>query len=198
MRLVQLVAAAALVCACGKESSAPPPSTAARSVEQLSAPPRTTEVPANTAFRVTIDDTLSSAVSYPGQTFTATLKSPLVSSDFRVAAPAGSKVHGHVIAVDSGREPRVAVAFDSIVSPMGSYRIEAHANEALNAPFEIASARSAEEANADSVFRPSDRAIGGGPPPEDLDEEPTTMVVIPKNSELELVLTSPMTASLVP
>jgi hypothetical protein len=182
---------------CGHESKPPPRTTT--SIEPASPAP-IAEVPANTAFRVNLEDTLSSAVSYPGQTFKATLRTPLVSRDVRVAAPAGSIVHGHVVAVQSGKEPRVAVAFDSIETKSGSYGIEAHANAAFDAPFAIASARSADEAEADSVFQPGGGAIGGGPPPEDIeiDGVSTTMVILPRDTEIELVLTSPITVRLVP
>jgi hypothetical protein len=187
LQKLALVAATALAAACGREA------TPAAPLYGVATPARTAEVPANTTFRVTMNDTLSSAVSYPGQTFSATLITPLISSDLRVAAPTGAQVNGHVVAVQSGREPRVAVAFDSIETRIGTFRIEAHANEAFDAPFAMAPSREPEEADADAVFRPGGGAIGGGPLPEDMEEGRTTMVVIPKSSELELVLTSPVT-----
>lgn len=190
-----------LASACGHESKPPPRvgvgASRGATFEQLAAL-HTAEVPANTTFRVTMDDTLSSATAYQGQTFTATLTTPLIAKDVRIAAPAGSRLQGHVVSVESGSEPRIAVTFDSLETKYGLYGIEAHANDSMNVAFTIGSARD-DEANADTVFRPGPGAIGGGPRAEGMEQSEqshTTMVVVPKNSELELVLTSPLTITL--
>ncbi len=165
-------------------------------LEELTLPSRVAEVRANSTFRVSMNDSLSSSNAYPGETFTATLLTPLMSNDAKMAAPVGTRVNGHVVSVQREPEPRIALAFDTIETPGGMLRIEAHATNAIDAPFAIASMREARDVQADAMLHPSGGAIGGGPLPEGLEEGQTTRVIVPKSSQVELVLDSPLTVIL--
>jgi hypothetical protein len=192
IRKLTVVAVTALAgaLACSHESK--PAAVGYRSME---APTTMAVAPADTSFRVTTTDSLSSENAYPGKTFTAVLTQQIWSTDGRVIAQPGSEVRGHVVAVASGPEPRLAVTFDSIATRGGPALFDVRVADALNAPFAIASMRRPDEVDADLVARPSDQAIGGGPAAEG-SQGPTRAAVIPKNSELELVLTVPLSIAL--
>lgn len=193
---VALAASVVVSVACSRGPNPPPPKIAKGGLEELSINSRVAEVPANAKFRVIMNDALSSTTSYPGQTFTATLVTPLMSNDARMAAPTGSRVNGHVVSVQTEPEPRIAVAFDTIDTPGGLQRIEAHAAHSFDAPFRIASMSEAKEVEADGLLYPSGGAIGGGPLPEGVEPGQTTTVIVPKSAQMELVLVSPLTVVL--
>jgi hypothetical protein len=70
----------------------PPPSTPP--------PPQKVTVPSGTTLAVRLVDTIDSEASQPGQTFHATLDSPLA-VDGDVVIPAGYDVEGHIVTVQS-------------------------------------------------------------------------------------------------
>jgi len=83
-------------------AAAPAPTSAAPQPETPAAPPppQKVTVPAGTTLAVRLVDTIDSETAQQGQTFHATLESPLaVEGD--VVIPAGYDVEGHVIAVQS-------------------------------------------------------------------------------------------------
>jgi hypothetical protein len=64
------------------------------------APPQKVTIPSGTTIAVRLVDTIDSETSQPGQTFHATLDSPLA-VDGEVAIPSGYDVEGHVVDVKS-------------------------------------------------------------------------------------------------
>lgn len=78
----------------------PPPVAALSSTPPPPPPPRRVTIPSGTTLAVRLVDGIDSETSQPGQTFHATLDSPLaVEGD--VAIPAGYDVEGHVVDVKS-------------------------------------------------------------------------------------------------
>jgi hypothetical protein len=63
-------------------------------------PPQKVTIPSGTTLAVRLVDTIDSEVSQQGQTFKATLNSPLA-VEGEVAIPAGYDVEGHIVAVQS-------------------------------------------------------------------------------------------------
>jgi hypothetical protein len=63
-------------------------------------PPQKVTIPSGTTLAVRLADTIDSETSQPGQTFRATLDSPLA-VDGEVAIPTGYDVEGHVVDVKS-------------------------------------------------------------------------------------------------
>ena len=89
----------------------------------------TRSAPAGTSFAVRIDRTLSTKDAAVGETFTATLEEPLVSSDGTTVIPAGATVHGRVTEVQAsgraGEQARIGIAFTSISYGGESYPLDA-------------------------------------------------------------------------
>jgi hypothetical protein len=79
--------------------------------------PQPIVIPAGTALTVTVDQTLSSKTSQPGQTFLATLARP-VSIDGKTAIPKGASLTGTVItAKEKGKikgEGQLSIALNSV------------------------------------------------------------------------------------
>ena len=76
------------------------PVSATTATPYTSPPPQKVTIPSGTTLAVRLVDTIDSETSQPGQTFRATLDSPLaVEGD--VAIPAGYDVQGHIIDVKS-------------------------------------------------------------------------------------------------
>ena len=73
---------------------------AAPSTPPPPAPPQKVTIPSGTTLAVRLVDTIDSETSQPGQTFHATLDSPLA-VDGEVAIPAGYDVEGHIVDVKS-------------------------------------------------------------------------------------------------
>ena len=65
--------------------------------------PMARTVPVNTQFKVTLDRTLSSKISHPGDTFTATLTEPLRNQQGDELIPAGTRINGVVQDAESGK-----------------------------------------------------------------------------------------------
>lgn len=85
--------------------------------------PQRVEVPAGTALTLRLADTVSSQTSQPGESFRATVATP-VSVDGKVAIPAGASVLGRVTEVHAlrkiGGQAHLAVRFDSVELPSGA------------------------------------------------------------------------------
>jgi len=83
------------------QSSAPAPTTVANAAPATPPPPpQKVTIPSGTTLAVRLVDNLNSETSQPGQTFHATLDSPLA-VDGETAIPAGYDVEGHVVDVKS-------------------------------------------------------------------------------------------------
>jgi hypothetical protein len=83
-----------------QDSSAPPPAPAAPAPPPPLPPPQKVTIPAGTTLAVRLVDALDSEKNQPGETFHATLNSPL-SVEGDVAIPAGYDVEGHIVDVKS-------------------------------------------------------------------------------------------------
>ena len=84
------------------------------------------EIPAGTELQVRLNQTLGSAISRPGETFEATLDTPIVAGD-RVIVPKGVALKGRIIqAVPSGRlktPARLALTLDALLVDGEAYPI---------------------------------------------------------------------------
>ena len=78
----------------------PPADTPMTSTPAPPPPPQKVTIPSGTTLAVRLVDTIDSETAQPGQTFHATLESPL-SVDGDVAIPSGYDVEGHVVDVKS-------------------------------------------------------------------------------------------------
>jgi hypothetical protein len=77
-----------------------PPPTPAAAAPATPPPPQKVTIPAGTNISIRLIDTIDSETAQVGQTFRATLDSPL-SADGEVVVPAGYDVEGHVVDVKS-------------------------------------------------------------------------------------------------
>lgn len=95
--------------------------------QQPPPPPQPIVVPAGTALNVTIDEALSSKTSQAGQTFRATLASP-VRIEGKTAIPKGSRFTGNVItAKEKGKikgEGELVIALNSVTVHGKDYTIQ--------------------------------------------------------------------------
>ena len=82
------------------QDSTPPPAQIVPSTPPPPPPPQKVTVPAGTTLAVRLVDTIDSERNQPGETFRATLNSPLA-VDGEVAIPAGYDVEGHLVDVKS-------------------------------------------------------------------------------------------------
>jgi BON domain len=78
----------------------PPPINVAPSAPPPPAPPKKLTIPSGTTMAVRLVDTIDSETSQPGQSFHATLDSPLA-VEGETAVPAGYDVEGHIVDVKS-------------------------------------------------------------------------------------------------
>lgn len=89
--------------------------------------PKRVTIPSGTTLAIRLVDELDSETAQPGQTFKATLDSPL-SVDGEVAVPAGHEVQGHVIDVKSAGKfagkSELALQLDRISVGEKSYNIQ--------------------------------------------------------------------------
>ena len=83
-----------------QESSAQPVTPAAPPTPPPPPPPQKATIPAGTTMAVRLVDSIDSERSQPGETFRATLNSPLA-TEGDVAIPAGYDVEGHIVDVKS-------------------------------------------------------------------------------------------------
>lgn len=83
-----------------QDSMAPPPAPAPPPPPPPPPPPQKVTIPAGTTLAIRLVDALDSEKNQPGETFHATLNSPL-SVEGDVAIPAGYDVEGHVVDVKS-------------------------------------------------------------------------------------------------
>ena len=89
--------------------------------------PKKVTIPAGTTMAIRLVDPISSETSQPGQTFRATLDSPL-SSEGDVAIPSGYDVQGHVVDVKSAGKfagkSELVLQLDRIMVGGKSYNIQ--------------------------------------------------------------------------
>ena len=102
----------------------PAPAVQPRPQAQAASPD---ELPAGTALHLTLNSELSTATSRPGDTFTASVASPVYSADgSTVLVPKGSTVTGAVQSVQRsgavGGSSRLQIAFTSLHLPNGETR----------------------------------------------------------------------------
>jgi hypothetical protein len=100
--------------------------TAPSAQQQAPAPPPPIVLPTGTDLRVSVDQTISSATARPGQTFGATLLSP-VSVGGQVVIPSNARVRARVVEARSSgrlsREALLVVTLDSVEINHHFYRI---------------------------------------------------------------------------
>ena len=94
---------------------------------------QTTFVPAGTPITANIQSTLSSEFTRIGETFTATLNSPIYAGSQIVAAP-GSTLQGQVVGVEKagrgGKPGSVDIRLTSVITPNGQrYPLSASVNQ---------------------------------------------------------------------
>ena len=82
------------------QDSAPPPVQVVPSTPPPPPPPQKVTIPAGTTLAVRLVDAIDSERNQPGETFRATLNSPLA-VDGEIAIPAGYDVEGHLVDVKS-------------------------------------------------------------------------------------------------
>lgn len=115
-------------------SPAPAPSNTDRTPAPSAPRTVTSTVPSGTTFAVSLNETLSTGTSQPGDAFTATLQEPLLDASGDVLIPAGATLRGRVTRVaTSGNVGQTAVinlAMESISYGGKSYPIEASVIEA--------------------------------------------------------------------
>jgi hypothetical protein len=94
--------------------------------------PRPLEIPAGTVLEITLDQSVSSKTSNPGDTFDASLAAPVAVGD-RVVLPAGTKARGSVtVAQSAGRfhgHSALALALVSLNYQGQSYQVQSTAVE---------------------------------------------------------------------
>jgi hypothetical protein len=141
-------------------------------------------------FTVRTIDPLSSETAVPGRVFTARLRDPLIAPNGDKIAPAGGIVTGRIVAVERGEKPRLALTFETLETYEGVAAISTWAEPAVKRPVDLSELPPG-EAGADVVLRPKyEGAIGGGPSAESGRTPPS--VNVPKDTELELILTQPL------
>jgi hypothetical protein len=82
-------------------------------------------VPAGERLSASLDPTLSTTVSVPGQPFTATLETALQGSDGRILVPTGARILGHVVSTQGPDFPQLVLSFDTVQTPLGAAPIAA-------------------------------------------------------------------------
>lgn len=96
----EVAGAGAAGMAMAHQDSAPAPVQVVPSTPPPPPPPQKVTIPAGTTLAVRLVDTIDSEKNQPGETFRATLNSPLA-VEGEVAIPAGYDVEGHVVDVKS-------------------------------------------------------------------------------------------------
>src|SRR5581483_159182 len=74
--------------------------------------PQTAEVPAGTPFVATLDDSVGTAISTPGERFSMHLDTPLRAADGTVVVPANAVIIGRVASAQAGVHP--TLRFDNV------------------------------------------------------------------------------------
>jgi hypothetical protein len=127
------------LCGCGQSSSPPSTPGAADTSSGNSAPsggqkpseplfaPKPIVVEAGTPIRVTVDQSVSSKTSNPGDHFEASLAAPVI-VDGKVVIPSGARARGTVIVAKSAGKfkgnPELSVTLDSITVNGQSYALK--------------------------------------------------------------------------
>jgi len=138
VRIFMVVGLFAL-CGCGQSSSPPSTPGAADTSAGNSAPsggqkpseplfaPKPIVVEAGTPIRVTVDQSVSSKTSNPGDHFEASLAAPVI-VDGKVVIPSGARARGTVIVAKSAGKfkgnPELSVTLDSITLNGQSYALK--------------------------------------------------------------------------
>lgn len=145
-------------------------------------------------FRVRLDEDLGPGISAPGTIFTARVAQPLLTLDGRVAVPAGSWVHGHVVSVNDA-ERRVEIAFDKLQTRDGTYQLAATIVSASPWAVTVRPDGAVHEPRTVLLQGKTPSAIGGGPraPESESDVQlPRGDAIVPFDAELQLRLLRPL------
>lgn len=155
-------------------------------------------VPAGARLGVRVEDALSTETSTPGDTFTATVLTPLRGPDGTVVIQEGAKVHGRVLAVEKEPAPSLKLVFETVDTAMGRRRLRATLASAADGTvsMELAEPRRTGELSLEGAGQgagggpPTVAGVGGDPSPRDEHAEP--VVAIPEGVRLELVFVQPL------
>ncbi len=176
--------ACSLALGCAKTQVSPAPASA--SVDESL---RLATVPSGVTFHARLDLPLSSERARRGQTITAHLVEPLLATDGRVVAPPGTRLVGHVIAVDHVGLNRVVLQFDGIVLDRRVHPVRAQVMRIESARVAAAEAGGAEAISAEVYPRTPEGGsalpFGGGPPARSIPVE------LPAGADLQLYLVRP-------
>ncbi len=193
-----LVAGTTVAVGCGGERRTQTPKTAGTPATQASeaALDGTAEVAAGTGFTVTLDAPIATSKAKPGDTFTATVQTPLYAERGRLVVAKGAKLKGRIVEVDRGADAGFWIELETIDSTRGTVPITARIVEGELVGYQLAP----EEQNH-GLDQPG---VGGGPrvgdgeddgfEDEGLDEEAPLDVLVPKGGELHVVLVAPLVA----
>lgn len=114
------------------EPQAPPPDPVPETVPPPVDPGpemATATVAVGTTLTVSLDETLSTETSQPGDAFTATVQDPIYASDGHVLIPSGATVRGRVVQVQKsdrvGETAMLNLAFEAVSFGEASYPLEA-------------------------------------------------------------------------
>ncbi len=92
-------------------------------------PPNGSWIPAGTSMLVKLNQTLGTATSHTGDTFTATVANPVVAQDAFVAIPAGSLLRGRItgihISSNAGEQSIIRLAFEDLQLRGQTYPVSA-------------------------------------------------------------------------
>lgn len=112
------------------------PNGAPSAQQQAPAPPPPIVVPTGTDLRISVDQTISSATAHAGDTFTATLLSPVHVAG-QLVIPSNARVRGRVVEARSSgrlsREALLVVTLDSVEIHHHFYRISTDSLERTGA-----------------------------------------------------------------
>ncbi|HMB68868.1 MAG TPA: hypothetical protein VKU85_06135 [bacterium] len=132
-----VAATAAFILAAGCQSDVGNPSAEAEGAQSgfsiLEDEPDAVTVPHGTTFIVTMDTSLSTDESAPGDPFLAHVEEPL-RADGRIVVPAGALVRGSVSRVSTEEETSMTLAFTEIESSGETYPIDVQPIELIAEP----------------------------------------------------------------
>lgn len=144
----------------------------ASSTEVPVTPVNNRSIPVGATFVATLDQTLGTNLSKPGDTFTATVSSDLRAQDGSVVIPAGSKIEGRVTALDdsdNATEPAlIRLAFDRVRIHGQTYPLSARIVQA--SPVQTSSQSSADRTRQIVIGGAVGAALGALLGDKDLDK----------------------------
>ena len=151
-------------------------------------------VAAGTPLTVSMDTPLDTMSSAAGQSFTATVQTPLRSADGAIIVPQGAKVHGVLASSGTVDHPRLRLDLQSVDTADGSAPIQASVRHASRTDY--AGPTEFAPTGDDPFLYPYDSAawgwwgpMGGGPL---YDSYTPTEIRVPRGASMQLVLTRPL------